>query len=343
MTRTEDIWERLREVRPLGADGDIVSLGMVKEVRFEGGAVDIDLDPRGLSPQALKVLLEDAGRAVGSLDGVERMEVNVPQESAAARAPDPFAENAPLPGVRDIVAVSSAKGGVGKSTVAVNLAAALSRLGRKIAVLDADVFGPSLPTMVGLNARPRVVDKTRILPLEKFGLKLMSLGFFLDENTPVIWRGPLVMGLVRQFLKDVDWGEVDVLVVDLPPGTGDTQLTMAQELPVAGAVVVTTPQTVATDDVRRAIRMLEAVNIPIAGVVETMGGAVFGTGGGRALAAEYGLQLLAELPLDAAIREASDAGQPIAAVGTEAQRRPWLELAAKLRERLAAVRAPAPG
>lgn len=238
---------------------------------------------------------------------------------------------------KSVVIITSGKGGVGKSTVAVNLANALAQSGLAVGLLDADVYGPSVPRMLSLeDERLSWNENDRIRCAENFGLKVMSVGMTTPTpDTPLIWRSSVATAALVQLLEDVDWGPLDVLLIDMPPGTGDTQLTMAQEVRVSAAVVVTTPQKVATDDVRRAVRMLEAVNIPIAGVVETMGGAVFGTGGGRALAEEYGLSLLAELPLDPAIREASDAGQPIAAVGTDAQKRPWLELAARLREQLA--------
>jgi ATP-binding protein involved in chromosome partitioning len=240
---------------------------------------------------------------------------------------------------KQVVIVTSGKGGVGKSTVAVNLANALAQGGLAVGLLDADVYGPSVPRMLSLEGeRLSWNDADRIACAENFGLKVMSVGMTTPTaDTPLIWRASVATSAMVQLLEDVDWGPLDVLVIDMPPGTGDTQLTMAQEVRVSAAVVVTTPQKVATDDVRRAIRMLEAVHIPIAGVVETMGGEVFGRGGGRALCDAYGLELLAEVPLDPAIREASDDGKPIAAVGTEAQRRVWLELAAKLRARLLAL------
>jgi ATP-binding protein involved in chromosome partitioning len=245
---------------------------------------------------------------------------------------------------RRVVIVTSGKGGVGKSTVAVNLANALAQTGLSVGLLDADVYGPSVPRMLGLEGeRLQWNDANRIVCAENFGLKVMSVGMTTPTaDTPLIWRSSVATSAMVQLLEDVDWGPLDVLVIDMPPGTGDTQLTMAQEVRVSAAVVVTTPQKVATDDVRRAIRMLEAVNIPIAGVVETMGGAVFGTGGGKALADDYGLALLGEIPLDAAIREASDRGQPIAATGTDEQRAVWARLAAGVRERLAMEQRPSP-
>lgn len=227
----------------------------------------------------------------------------------------------PLPGVADIVAVSSAKGGVGKSTVAVNLACALSQAGHRVALLDADVYGPSLPMMVGLSERPTVVETTKIVPLEKFGIKVMSLGFFLSDKTPVIWRGPMVTGVIRQFLTDILWGEIDLLVIDLPPGTGDAQLTLVQQVPLSGGVIVTTPQEVSLIDVERGVAMFNQVNTPVLGVVENMSyylcpkcgvrEAIFGSGGGARIAEEFGVPLLAQIPLVPAVRAGGDRGTPI--------------------------------
>jgi len=227
---------------------------------------------------------------------------------------------AAIPGVADIVAVASTKGGVGKSTVAVNLACALTRRGLRVGLLDADIYGPSLPTMLAIAGRPRV-EQTTVYPLEAHGLKVMSMGFFLDDTSPVIWRGPLVTGLLRQFLKDVRWGELDLLIVDMPPGTGDAALTLAQQVPLSGVVVVTTPQPVSVIDVERGIAMFNQVNTPVLGVVENMSGyvcphcgrldEVFGAGGAVHLEQTYGLPILARIPLDAAVRTGGDAGVPI--------------------------------
>jgi len=236
------------------------------------------------------------------------------------------------PWAKNVLIVTSGKGGVGKTTVAVNLASAFAQRDWRVGLLDADVYGPSVPRMLQLNEeRMRWNDAGKIEPEENFGLKVMSVGMTTPtSDTPLIWRSSVATSAIIQLLDDVDWGELDLLVVDMPPGTGDTQLTVAQELKVSAGVVVTTPQPVATDDVRRAIRMLQEVGVPIAGIVENMSGFVapdtgkryelFGQGGGEALAADYQLELLAKLPLDPALREASDAGLPLAAVGTEAQK-----------------------
>jgi ATP-binding protein involved in chromosome partitioning len=225
-----------------------------------------------------------------------------------------------IPGVTHVVAVASGKGGVGKSTVAANLAVALARLGHRVGLLDADIYGPSVPTMFGIAERPRVVGN-RVLPFERYGVRLMSLGFIVDADTPVIWRGPMVMKALEQMLGDVEWGALDYLVADFPPGTGDAQLTMAQKIPMAGAVVVTTPQDVALIDARKGLAMFRKLNVPVLGVVENMSTfvcphcghqtAVFKHGGGERTAAELGTEFLGRIPLDAAIAEGGDAGTPI--------------------------------
>ena len=232
---------------------------------------------------------------------------------------------APLPGIRNILAVGSGKGGVGKSTTAVNLALALADTGLRVGVLDADVYGPSIPMMLGLSGRPDSPDGKSILPMRAHGIEAMSIGLLVEADTPMIWRGPMATSALGQLLNDTRWGgdegPLDVLVVDLPPGTGDIQLTLAQKIPVVGAVVVTTPQDVATLDARKALRMFEKVEIPVLGLVENMAQHVcsncghvehlFGQGGGERMAAQYGVPLLGSLPLDAAIREQGDAGVPL--------------------------------
>jgi len=302
---------------------DIVTLGMVgDDVAIANGTVRLHLRPGTDKPEVREQLVRAIDATLRRLPGVTRVDVHV-AGADEGRGRDPFAARAALPGVAHIVAVASTKGGVGKSTVAVNLALALAAGGRRrVGLIDADVYGPSLPIMLGTaEARPRVTPEKRILPVERYGLRLMSMGFFLDEQSPVIWRGPIVMGIVRQFLRDVDWGELDVLVVDLPPGTGDAPLTLVQQVPVSGGVVVTTPQDVALLDVGRGIGMFAQVSTPVLGIVENMSGYVcpgcgtedhvFGEGGGRRLAERFGVPLLARIPIVAAVREGGDTGQPI--------------------------------
>ena len=321
MTALEDIRERLSEIRPPGFPRDVMAAGMVRSIDSQDGTVTIALEPRALPPQALNATVADIRRAVGALEGVQEVTVHVIQPQAAQASEAPNEEIGPIPGVRDIIAVASTKGGVGKSTVAANLALALGQLHQRVGLLDADVYGPSVPIMFGAAGCLRPSENQRILPLQKHGVKLMSVGFFLDDQSPVIWRGPMVMGLVRQFLKDVEWGELDILVVDLPPGTGDAQLTLVQQVPLAGGVVVTTPQEVATLDVQRGIAMFQRVNTPILGVVENMSHYrcptcgkeedVFGSGGGAHMAARFGVPLLGRIPLVTEVRTGGDTGEPI--------------------------------
>jgi len=325
MTTIDAVRERLTEIRSPGFSRDLVALGAVRGVDVHDSAVTIHLDPPQMPPHSLTATIADIRRAVGALEGVRDVQVRVTSgggSPAGSEAPAATAnEIGPVPGVRDIIAVASTKGGVGKSTVACNLALALSRLHQRVGLLDADVYGPSLPIMFGLSGRPAVSENKRIAPLEKYGVRLMSIGFFLDDTSPVIWRGPLVMGLVRQFLKDVDWGDLDLLVVDMPPGTGDAQLTLVQQVPLAGGVVVTTPQDVATLDVQRGIAMFRQVHTPVLGIVENMSyyechncgrrEDVFGSGGAERIAAQFGVPVLGHIPLVPEVRTGGDHGTPI--------------------------------
>ncbi len=298
---------------------DVVTLGMVTDVRLEGDGVHVHLRPGTDKQDVLQRLSAEVDRAVRGL-GAPAVFVHV-AGAAEGRGRDPFAGRAALPDVQHVIAVSSTKGGVGKSSVAANLATALAGIGRGVALLDADVYGPSVPITFGTSERPRISTAKRISPVERHGVKLVSMGFFLDESSPVIWRGPIVMGIVRQFLHDVDWGPTEFLVVDLPPGTGDAVLTLVQQVPVSGAVIVTTPQDVALLDVGRGVAMFGQVSTPVLGVVENMAGyvcpscgtedALFGTDGGKRLADHFSLPLLARIPLAPALREHTDAGTPL--------------------------------
>ncbi len=348
----ERLRDALRAVRFPGFNRDIVRLGMVADLALEDGTVRVHLRPGTDRPEVLRQLAADVERVLGGEPGVRKVELHIAR-AAEGRGKDPFAERAALPGVAHIIAVASAKGGVGKSTVAVNLALALARLGR-VGLIDADVYGPSLPIMFGTAERPHATAAKRIQPLERYGIRLISMGFFLDEQSPVIWRGPLVMGIVRQFLRDVDWGPTDFLVVDLPPGTGDAQLTLVQQVPVTGGVIVTTPQDVALLDVGRTMAMFAQVSTPVLGVVENMSGYVcprcgtedplFGSGGADGLAERFRVPLLARIPLVPAVREGGDSGHPIVVA---APAHPVSELFRGLAERVAAeaahLAAPPPG
>jgi ATP-binding protein involved in chromosome partitioning len=252
----------------------------------------------------------------------------------------------PHPRIRNVIAVGSGKGGVGKSTTAVNLALALHQLGARVGVLDADIYGPSVPAMLGLRGRPDSPDNKSIEPLRAFGVEAMSIGLLIDADTPMIWRGPMATSALTQLFNDTLWGDLDYLLVDLPPGTGDIQLTLSQKIPVAGAVIVTTPQDIATLDARKALKMFEKVEVPVLGVVENMAlhtccncGHVehlFGSGGGERMAAQYGLPLLGSLPLDIGIREQGDAGQPIMVAAPQSSAaQAYLAAATRLAEELA--------
>jgi len=258
-----------------------------------------------------------------------------------------------VPGVRTIIAVASGKGGVGKSTTAVNLALALRASGLKVGVLDADIYGPSIPRMLGISGKPTSRDGRVLEPMERHGVKCMSMGFLVAEETPMIWRGPMVMSAIQQMLRDVDWGELDILVVDLPPGTGDAQLTMAQQVPLSGAVIVSTPQDIALLDARKGLNMFRKVDVPVLGIVENMSyfscpncghrSEIFSHGGARREAERLGVDFLGEIPLDIAIRETSDGGTPIVASRPESEHaRVYLQMAARVWEKVGGVQRRAP-
>jgi ATP-binding protein involved in chromosome partitioning len=258
-----------------------------------------------------------------------------------------------IPGVESIIAVASGKGGVGKSTTAVNLALGLRDLGLKVGLLDADIYGPSIPKLLAIREKPQTVGGTRLKPIERHGMAVMSIGFLIEEETPMIWRGPMVMSALTQMLREVEWGTLDVLVVDMPPGTGDAQLTMAQQVPLKGAVIVSTPQDLALIDARRGIAMFRRVNVPVLGIVENMStficphcgtrSDIFGHGGARAEAERLGVPFLGEVPLDIIIREKSDAGLPVVATAPDsAHAQTYRDIAARVRDGLAGASRPAP-
>lgn len=344
----DDLRERLAEIRPLGLKRDIVAAGMVRGLAFAEGIASVRLLRGPLPEGVLEATTADIKRALGAFTEVSAVEVELVQAPASGAG-----EIGPIPGVADIIAVASTKGGVGKSTVAVNLACALARGGTRVGLLDADVYGPSLPTMLALSARPEVAEGNQVLPLQKFGVAVMSVGFFLDDTSPVIWRGPLVTGLLRQFLKDVRWGDLDLLVIDMPPGTGDAALTLVQQVPLSGAVIVTTPQEVSLVDVERGISMFRQVNTPVLGVVENMSDYVcpscgtheqiFGSGGGQRLAESFGVPLLARIPLLESVRRQGDAGVPIVLAEPDGPvGKAYVALALAVIDAVAAERAPAP-
>jgi len=322
MTTIDDVHAALARVTYPGFARDIASFGFVRDVTLRDGQVGITLDVPTQKSEVLATLRAHVAEAVERLDGVTGVEIALARVTPSAEPARPAGARQPLPGIAHIVAVASGKGGVGKSTVAVNLALALRARGLRVGLLDADVHGPSVPLMTGSSeARPRMLEEKKIVPVERFGIALVSMGFFLDDRSPVIWRGPMVMSIVRQFLRDVVWGERDVLVVDLPPGTGDAQLTLLQEVPIAGGVIVTTPQDVALQDVRRGIAMFETVQAPVLGIVENMSGyvcpqcgehdPVFADGGGRLEAESLHVPLLGSIPLESELRASMDRGEPL--------------------------------
>ena len=323
------ILEALKSVSDPEKGADIVSLDMVSGLVVKDGNVGFAIEVDAERGPALEPVRKAAEKAVMDLPGVTSVTaVLTAHNEAPARAPgqgagpqQPQAANAILPDVTAIVAVASGKGGVGKSTTAANLALALAAGGRTVGMLDADIFGPSLPMMMGITGKPTSPDGKVLIPMESYGVKCMSMGFMVAPDNPVIWRGPMVMGALEQMMRDVEWGALDVLVVDMPPGTGDAQLTMAQRVPLAGAVIVSTPQDLALIDARKGLNMFRKVDVPVLGIVENMSyflcphcgerSDIFTHGGARAAAAEMGVDFLGEIPLDMAIRETADGGRPI--------------------------------
>lgn len=318
MPTPQDILEELKKVKYPGYTRDIVSFGIIKDIEIATAGVTVTLAPTTENPDVLGQIRDAIVRTVTAM-GFTLVEVAVTQPERVQRR----AASGPagIPGIQHVIAVASGKGGVGKSTVAVNLALALHSLGLRVGLLDADVYGPSVPLMLGLRERPASTDEKRIIPLEKFGLKVISMGLFIEDGRPIIWRGPMINKLLTQFLREVEWGELDVLVLDLPPGTGDAQLTIAQQVLLSGGVIVTTPQDVALLDVKRGVTMFQQVNAPVIGVIENMSyhvcpgcgdrAELFGHGGGAKMAQQFDIPFLGEVPLVRAIREHSDSGEPL--------------------------------
>jgi ATP-binding protein involved in chromosome partitioning len=321
--------ERLRAVEDPDLGGDIVSLGLVNAVDVDDERVRVSLALGApYSPTESRIaarVREELAAEAGDREVQLSARIDDPDggrpAAATGEGDEEAADAAPvLPGVKNIIAVASGKGGVGKSTVAVNLAAGLSKLGARVGLFDADVYGPNVPRMVAADEAPQATAEERIIPPEKYGMKLMSMAFLVGEDDPVIWRGPMVHKVLTQLVEDVEWGELDYMVLDLPPGTGDTQLTILQTLPLAGAVVVTTPQEVAVDDARKGLRMFDRHDTTVLGVVENMAGFrcpdcgaahdLFGRGGGAAFARTNDLALLGSVPLDPAVRAGGDEGAP---------------------------------
>lgn len=335
MLEKETIIEALRGIKDVEGGGDLVTNNRIQDVKIENGRVKVSIF-LATRDKKEKLRIEDEcfdalARTTGVLD--VQIAIQGPQvvdgaegqkhqhAHAAPSSGNPFDGQAPIPGVKNIIAVASGKGGVGKSTVCVNLALALQKRGAKVGLLDADIYGPSLQILLGVTDRPTPGTTKEIAPVEQDGLRLMSLGFLTDPNTPVIWRGPIVMGVVKKFLEEVEWGELDYLMIDLPPGTGDAQLTLVQTVPLTGAIIVTTPSQIALVDAEKGLRMFEEVKVPVIGIIENMSTFVcphcgektdiFDKDGGEAIAAKTSSRLLGQIPLDPKVRADGDRGVPI--------------------------------
>ncbi len=344
MVTQEQILAALRGVLDPDLKRDIVSLGMIHDVRICGGAVSFRFVLTTPACPVREDLENQAKRAVEAVPGVEqvnlKMEAQVPKHRGAV-------DRKPIPGVSNIVAVTSGKGGVGKTTVSVNLACALARSGARVGLLDCDIYGPNVPIMLGVYQQPKG-DQNSISPIEVYGMKVMSMGFIAQGDTPLIWRGPMLHGVIQQFLYQVAWGELDYLVVDLPPGTGDAQLTIMQSVPLSGGLVVTTPQDVALADARRGVMMFRQVNVDVLGIVENMSyficphcnerSDIFSHGGGEQTARRYSVPLLGSIPLVTALRIAGDVGKPVVFEEPESPvAKAFIEIAERLAARISTV------
>jgi ATP-binding protein involved in chromosome partitioning len=353
-----DILRALELVKLPASGQSLAASGRVADILVDGGKVIFAIGIDATEAEAMEPVRKAAESAVGGLPGVTQVLVGLTADkappSAGMQARQQAHRTGPggappkpagVPGVKQIIAVASGKGGVGKSTTAANLAVALSTLGLKVGVLDADIYGPSMPKIFGITGKPQIVSGRTLGPMEAYGLKVMSIGFLVDEETPMIWRGPMVISAITQMLREVAWGELDVLVVDMPPGTGDAQLTMAQQVPLAGAVIVSTPQDLALLDARRGVAMFRKVAVPILGLVENMSyfvcpecghrSDIFAHGGARHEAERLGVPFLGEIPLAMPIRETSDGGRPIVASDpSSAHAKAYLALAQQVRAAL---------
>ncbi|HEV8585746.1 MAG TPA: Mrp/NBP35 family ATP-binding protein [Methylomirabilota bacterium] len=361
MASEQDVLGALRGIKDPESQTDIVALGLVRDLEIRGGDVTFTLAFGGQAPQAKVMIHSMASRLVGRLPGVSKVQVKMGGGPAPAQhqhahghgqapggAPAPPQKPADLiPDVRHTIAVSSGKGGVGKSTVAVNLALALQGTGASVGIIDSDVYGPDLPLMLGTKGRPGMFDN-KIIPVEAHGLRVMSIGLLVGDKEAVVWRGPMIHSFIQQMLRDVMWGALDYLVFDMPPGTGDAQLSLSQIIALSGVVMVTTPQDVALLDVRKAIAMFQRLNVPMLGIVENMSYfvapdtgtryAIFGEGGGQKVADEYGVPLLGQLPLDPETRKGGDEGAPIVVRRPDsAQAAAFRDVAKRVIDRLEAV------
>ncbi len=327
MPSPQEILVELKKIKYPGFSRDIVSFGLIRDIEVAHSGVTILLSAPSPKPEALSQIVSEIERTVAAMQGVPAVKVEAEQPAAAApRAAAPMQRRS-IPNVRHIVAVASGKGGVGKSTVAVNLALAMHALGWRVGLMDADVYGPSVAMMIGAEEPVRLTPERRIIPLERCGIRYVSMALFINEETAVIWRGPMVTKLETEFLFNVEWGELDCLVLDLPPGTGDAQLTITQRVALDGGVIVTTPQELALFDVRRGVAMFAEVRVPVLGVIENMSyylcpkcghrHEIFAHGGGARLAAQLNVPFLGELPIVRELREGGDTARPVVAASPE--------------------------
>ncbi len=323
---TTQIRKILSSINYPGFTRDIVSFGVLKSIEIKNKEIVVNLKFTSKSEDIKKQIVEDVRRTISSQ--ISGYSLNIIEENLSGRGDrqeqiggDPWADRAPIPGIKNIVAIASGKGGVGKSTVSTNLAIALSKHVNRVGLMDSDIYGPSIHVMMGIEERPKITTDQKIIPIEKYGIRLMSMGFLIDDDAPLIWRGPLVMKAVEQLLHDVVWGELDILVIDLPPGTGDAQLTLVQKTPLTGAVIVTTPQEVALIDARRGLKMFQKVKTKVLGLVENMSyfvcpncgekAYIFGNEGGVRSAKDFNVPLLGQVPIESEVRVAGDDGVPI--------------------------------
>lgn len=343
MISEQTVRDALKSVKYPGFSRDIVSFGLVKDLAVQGDRVGLTLQLTSANPAVAEQLKGECERVLRALPGVQTVAVEVRQPAGGAPG-GPWAQQARVPGLRHILAVASGKGGVGKSTCAVNLACAFQRLGGRVGLLDCDIYGPSIPLMMGLRQTPAISAQDKMIPPENYGVKLMSLGFLVDGDAPVIWRGPMIVKTIQQFFSAVEWGELDYLVVDLPPGTGDAQLTLCQTVPLDGGIIVTTPQEAALGVARKGMAMFEKVNVPILGLIENMSYFtapngerldLFGHGGGAREAQRKNIPFLGEIPIYPEIRVGGDQGVPVVVSGPQTPPgQAFLRIAETLRQRL---------
>ncbi|HZM03236.1 MAG TPA: Mrp/NBP35 family ATP-binding protein [Candidatus Saccharimonadales bacterium] len=343
MLTQQNILDALKSVKYPGFTRDVVSFGLVRNIAIQGGSVSVTLQLTGGTAEIGRQIKAEAETVLRGLREVEQARVEVmasasPPVAAAGTGPQKVA------GIKRVIAIASGKGGVGKSTVSVNLACALQYLGAAVGLLDCDIYGPSIPLMMGIHDRPTISEAQKLVPPSRHGVKLMSMGFLIEGDAPVIWRGPMITKTIQQFISEVEWGALDYLLVDLPPGTGDAQLSLCQTVPLDGGVIVTTPQEASLGVVRKGVAMFEKVNVPILGIVENMSYfitpngqriEIFGHGGGRAEAQRKNVPFLGEIPIFVAIREGGDSGNPVMADAPQSEpARPFLALAETLRKTL---------